>query len=96
MFLVVSATILYASFFGFMDKSLKVYPISTGNELNIFSTEEMYEIKIMDLTGNIVYTCKVNEKKKNTIDIKELPINTYIVEVFFGDDKTSRSMFVKL
>jgi hypothetical protein len=79
-----------------MDKALKVYPIPTGNELNVFSTEDMHEIKIMDLTGNVVYACKVNDKKKNTIDIKELPVNTYIVEAFFGDDKTSRSMFVKL
>ncbi|RYE23363.1 MAG: T9SS type A sorting domain-containing protein [Sphingobacteriales bacterium] len=79
-----------------MDKALKVYPIPTGNELNVFSTEEMHEIKIMDLTGNIVHACKVKDKKKNTIDIKELPENTYIVEVFFGEDKTSRSMFVKI
>lgn len=79
-----------------MEKILKVYPISTGNELNVFATEEMQEIKIMDLTGNIVHTCKANDKKKNTINIKELPTNAYIVEVFFNGNRICRSMFVKL
>lgn len=84
------------SVLNFMEKILKVYPISTGNELNVFATEEMQEIKIMDLTGNVVHTCKANDKKKNTINIKELPTNAYIVEVFFNGNRICRSMFVKL
>ncbi len=79
-----------------MDKVVKVYPIPTGNELNVFSTEEMREIRIMDLTGNVIYNCEVNDEKRNIIDIKQLPINTYIVEVLFAGDKSSRSMFVKI
>jgi hypothetical protein len=79
-----------------MSNNLKVYPIPTGNELNIFSTGKITEVRIMNLSGNIVYAAKGRESKTDIIDIKELPIDTYIVEVVCDDNKHCRSMFVKL
>jgi hypothetical protein len=79
-----------------MDKSLTVYPIPTGNELNIFASENISTIKIMDMQGAVVYECTNTASKKNTVDIKHLPEATYIVEVAFENKKTGRSVFVKL
>jgi len=79
-----------------MDKALKVYPIPTGNKLNIFSTEDIVEVRIMNLSGNIVYCSAGTHTKTDTIDIQELPMDTYIVEVLYDENKHSRSMFVKL
>lgn len=79
-----------------MDKNLTVYPIPTGNELNVFSTENIREIKIMNMQGLVVYENYSSSAKQNTINIKELPEATYIVEVVFENKKTGRSVFVKL
>ncbi len=78
-----------------MDKNLTVYPISTGKELNIFSDDEIDHVKIMDMSGNIVYDRNSNHKTQNTIDIDHLENATYIVEVSFHNKRKSRSLFVK-
>jgi hypothetical protein len=79
-----------------MSKNLKVYPIPTGNELNVFATGNIAELRIMNLSGNIVYTAKGHESQTEIINIRELPMDTYIVEVVCEDNKHCRSMFVKL
>jgi hypothetical protein len=79
-----------------MDKNLTVYPITTGNELSVFSTESIQEIRIMDMQGGLVYTQPLTGVKKSIIDIKNLPDSTYIVEAVFENNKTGRSIFVKM
>lgn len=79
-----------------MDKTLKVYPIPTGNELNIFATENIAEVRIMNLSGNIVHHSMGKHTKTDIIDIRTLPVDTYIVEVLYDENRHSRSMFVKL
>lgn len=79
-----------------MDKNLTVYPITTGNELSVFSTENIHEIRIMDMQGGVVYSQPLTGVKKGIIDIKSLPESTYIVEALFENNKTGRSIFVKM
>ncbi|MCB0700930.1 MAG: T9SS type A sorting domain-containing protein [Chitinophagales bacterium] len=78
-----------------MDSNLTLYPISTGNELNVFSDEPIKHIKIMDMAGNLVNECSAHASTQNTIDIRHLPNATYIVEVQFDNNRLKRSVFVK-
>lgn len=79
-----------------MAKSLTIYPLTGYRELNIQSGRVINSIKIMDLTGEIVYNAQHKPARQNTIDITHLPTATYIVEVSFNGEKTSRSLFVKI
>ncbi len=79
-----------------MHKTLNLYPIPTGEELNIFSGTDIQELTIKDMNGNVVYEGKNLHGSHNRIDITPLARDTYIVEAVFIDQKTSRSLFVKL
>lgn len=79
-----------------MEKNLTVYPISTGNELTVFATEQISAIKIMDMHGIVMYEAHSPDAQQNVIDIKSFPNDTYIVEVDFCNQRKGRSMFVKL
>lgn len=79
-----------------MDKNFTVYPITTGNELSVFSTENIQEIRIMDMQGGVVFTQPLTGVKKGIINIKSLPDSTYIVEAIFENNRTGRSIFVKM
>ncbi len=78
-----------------MSKELNVYPISTGNELDIFANHNFNEVKIMDMAGNIVYNAQHSKCDRCTLNIRALPYATYIIEVSYLDNKTARSVFVK-
>ncbi len=79
-----------------MEKNLTVYPISTGNELTVFATEQISAIKIMDMHGIVMYEAHSQDAQQNVIDIQSFPNDTYIVEVDFCNQRKGRSMFVKL
>jgi len=79
-----------------MDKTLTVYPIATGDMLNVFASELISSLKIMDMNGKVWLGLDNVKSKKNTIDIKQLPGATYIVEVLFADHRLGRSVFVKI
>lgn len=80
-----------------MDKSLTVYPISTGDQLNVFAAEDMCCIRVMDMAGNEMVNAKDIRCKQNVIDIGHMPGATYIVEVtFLNTKRTGRSVFVKM
>ena len=78
-----------------MDSNLTLYPISTGNELNVFSELPIMQIKIMDMAGNLVDERLADPDTTHKIDIQHLPNATYIVEVLFLNNKSKRSVFVK-
>ena len=79
-----------------MHKSLLIYPISAGEELNVFSSEHIFSVKIMDMSGNVLMGNDNIRGTRNIINIKQLPEATYIVEVKFSDERTGRSVFVKM
>ncbi len=79
-----------------MNKLLSVYPIANGDELNVFSSEPPVTIKIMDMEGTVIIGPMEYDLKHKHINIKPLPSATYIVEVTFVNNKTSRSLFVKI
>lgn len=78
-----------------MEKNLTVYPISSGDMLNIFANEDVGHIRIMDMAGNIVQDISKTGTKIQ-VDISSLSRNTYIVEVEYANKKTARSVFVKM
>lgn len=79
-----------------MDKHLTVYPISTGDQLNVFATDEVSSIRVMDMNGNVLTAAENIYNKHKVLDIGKLPGATYIVEVTFLDKRISRSVFVKM
>lgn len=79
-----------------MEKNLTVYPISSGDILNIFANEDFSRIRIMDMAGNEVYTVSMQSGQKLQVDISSLNRSTYIVEVEYSNKKTARSVFVKM
>lgn len=78
-----------------MEKNLTVYPISSGDELNIFANQQFEQVRILDMAGNIMHDVNASANTKYTINIKTLPKATYIVEVIYNDRKKGRSVFVK-
>lgn len=79
-----------------MQKPLTIYPIHSGNELDIFSTESVGNITIMNMEGDIILNANGWKGNHHTLDIAVLPANTYIIEVTFDNKRTTRSVFVKL
>lgn len=79
-----------------MDKSLTVYPIASGNMLNIFANDNFAGIRIMDMEGNVALSSINIEHNQWQIDITNLQRATYIVEVVYVSGKTARSVFVKM
>jgi len=79
-----------------MDKHLTVYPIASGDMLNVFANDVFAGIRIMDMAGNIVYRDTNVSGASKQVDIKELANATYIIEVVYADNKTARSVFVKM
>ncbi|MCB9047262.1 MAG: T9SS type A sorting domain-containing protein [Chitinophagales bacterium] len=78
-----------------MDKHLTVYPIASGDMLNIFADNDFGEIRIMDMAGNMVYHDINTIGSKSQVNIKELESATYIIEIVYANQKTARSVFVK-
>lgn len=79
-----------------MDKNLTVYPISSGDMLNIFSNEDFGRVRIMDMAGNVAYDAAMFSAHKLQVDIGFLGRGTYIVEVEYTNKKAARSVFVKM
>lgn len=79
-----------------MDKNLTVYPIASGDMLNIFANEDFGNVKIMDMSGNVVYNSINESGTSGQVSIKELDNATYIIEVVYANKKTARSVFVKM
>lgn len=78
-----------------MDKDLTVYPISSGDKLNVYANNIFDTIRILDMQGNVVFTRQNYSTHKGQVDIRELENATYIIEVKYPDEKTARSVFVK-
>ncbi|RYD55806.1 MAG: T9SS type A sorting domain-containing protein [Sphingobacteriales bacterium] len=79
-----------------LEKSLAVYPIPSGDELNVFTSDTMSEIRIMNMSGETIVRLPSASDQRKTINISNLPSATYIVEVAFSNNKTGRSVFVKI
>ncbi|MEZ5018382.1 MAG: hypothetical protein R2800_15080 [Flavipsychrobacter sp.] len=78
------------------EKKLTAYPISSGDELNVFAGGVMTHVRIMDMQGNVLIEAECDNKKSYTLNIKHLNNDTYLAEVAFKDAHTERSIFVKL
>jgi hypothetical protein len=50
----------------------------------------------MNMAGNVLLNAQGWEGNHHTLDITVLPSDTYIIEVAFDNNRTTRSVFVKL
>lgn len=75
---------------------LKVSPNPTSNTLNVETTgeENFTEIRIFDKLGNLRKEFKILKTNKTSINLADLPIDTYTIQVFDGTDWTT-TRFVK-
>ena len=78
-----------------MKKHLTVYPIASGDMLNIFAEHLFTQIRIMDMEGNLIIDTKHSPANTVQVNIKSLSNATYIIEVAYNNNKTGRSVFVK-
>lgn len=79
-----------------MEKHLTVYPIASGDMLNIFAEHAFSQIRIMDMEGNLILDTLHTLSSSGQINIKSLSNATYIIEVVYNNNKTGRSVFVKM
>lgn len=79
-----------------MDKNLTVYPISSGDILNIFAADDFSDVTIKDMAGNVVLSAANLNGSQRQIDIQALQNATYIVEIVYVNHKVARSVFVKM
>lgn len=78
-----------------MEKNLTVYPIASGDVLNVFASNKFNKLKILDMSGNVVHTELNISHEEIQLDIRDLTEATYIIEIAYDDEKTARSVFVK-
>ncbi len=78
------------------EKKLTIYPIANGNELSIFASEAIKLVRVMDMQGNLQQEASLDNKTQCTLDIAALPSDTYLAEVTFNNNDSTRSVFVKL
>lgn len=79
-----------------MEKNLTVYPISSGDILNIFANDDFEDIRIMDMDGNVVHAVTNSGGAHSQVNIQELGNATYIIEIVYSNGKKARSVFVKM
>jgi len=74
------------------NENIKVYPIPSDNELNVYSKKEpIIEIKILDIQGKILMNKKINLNAAK-IDISHLSSGVYILKT---DNKYINRFVVK-
>ena len=79
-----------------MEKNLTVYPIASGDMLNIFANDAFDDIRIMDMNGNVVHAATNTGGVHSQVNIQGLENATYIIEIVYANKKTARSVFVKM
>ncbi len=73
---------------------LLLAPNPTNEELNIFSNTPISTLKVMDLSGRLLFLVKVNNMMETSLLTAELAKGIYILEVRVGTN-TVRRKFVK-
>lgn len=69
---------------------IKLYPNPTKSQLNF--SEELSEIKIVDMSGRQVSTQK---EKSKTINVEKLPKGNYLISAKYKNGKTVSEKFIK-
>ncbi len=78
------------------ENRLSIYPISAGNELNVFATQPVSHIRILNLRGELMSDHDCPHTTHCIINIRDLPNATYFAEVDIDGEKPIRYAFVKL
>lgn len=73
-------------------KQFSIYPNPTSDFVNIHSKEKIMDIQIINLSGQVV---KRFENSTTKLDIKELPIGTYFLQMNIDGKKTNHKIIKK-
>jgi hypothetical protein len=79
-----------------MNNTLLVSLVANGTGLSISADEYPLTIRIMDMQGNVLVGPLDYYHKQKPIDIQSLPVATYIIEAHCHQNKTHRTVFVKI
>ena len=81
------------------DKNVAVYPTMASDRLNVLISNSTTDasVEIMDLTGRVVLSKKVNTMTDHThqFDISSIADGTYMVNVTFGNYHSSKKIIVQ-
>lgn len=78
------------------ENKLSIYPISAGNELNVFATQAIDHVRIISLQGEPMGEHQCPHTRHCILDIRSLPAGTYFAEVTIDEQRPLRYAFVKL
>ncbi len=75
---------------------MNVYPNpANGNVLILISEISDYEIKLLDITGRLVYTSEIVQNNKGIIDVSQLQNGIYFVQVNGNGHTTTQKIIVR-
>jgi hypothetical protein len=72
-----------------------IYPNPATNELMIEVSEEIDEVKVTDVAGQVIFTKSQIQNQKSEIDVSELAEATYFIHIKTTSGKTAVKSFVK-
>lgn len=77
---------------------IKVFPNPSHDNVTITSSipNEKLNIRILDVTGKVVYTKNIDESTSNTLDVSKLKAAIYFIEIETSDAKLIRKKLVKV
>ncbi|WP_339888837.1 reprolysin-like metallopeptidase [uncultured Flavobacterium sp.] len=70
---------------------IKLYPNPTSSVLNISTISENTAVKILNMQGQTVFN---GEVKNNSLDVSNLPVGTYMLEINYNNSKIVKQ-FIK-
>lgn len=72
------------------EKQVKIFPNPTSTIIKVESSDKVTKCEIYNLSGQLLKTTT-----NNSVDIKNLPDNDYLIKVYFGDEFVTKK-FVKM
>ena len=77
-----------------LSREIVVYPIPAQNVLHIRNIEEYSDLKILNLTGQLLYHERIKNQHEIQIDIASLPAGIFYI-ILNAEDNRAVKMFVK-
>lgn len=91
----VDTTTQISSVFGTQEISFNVYPNPCNEDITIESDSKIESVKIVDVTGKVVYNISSIDKQKEIISLNSLPSGVYFLSITSADAKSTRKFFKK-
>ena len=77
-----------------LSNEIVIYPIPAQNVLHLRNTEVYSDLKILSLTGQVLYQERIKSRHEIQIDIARLPAGIFYI-MLNAEDNRAVKMFVK-